>query len=387
MSRQDVPVLGGARRTAAFASVGDLGAAPAPRHRCAARPDRRRRREDVALSLAPNVTMLPDGSVHVRRPGLAPVIGNPTDEAMAYLRGLPLDEDARTALAATSDLLNLRSPSQVPPGTVQFGVARSAGGEPAAITPTKDDSCIFRTTDLEDPTNDPGSGNEFPPPPPTTGSEWHGPPRTRTGLLAFFSGWPYRYRMVAAVVLAVGLAAGAAGGAYAVWGRDDNKPGGVLAASANPRTVSATPTGGTPPPSRSGTPDLPVTAIATVSAKTGGALAGGGQSGDYRPVAPSNTSGGVGSLGGDTGAASGGSGASPPAVPAFANTPVPTATNPSARPNTAETSSPPTPPLPPTSTSEPPTRTPTPPGMVAATGGTWLAYTDPHLWHPIARQR
>jgi serine/threonine-protein kinase len=65
----------------------------------------------VALSLeAERVVLLSDERVHVRRPGLPPVCeASPLEEAMAFLRGLPLEKEARGLVAAASDLRDLQA--------------------------------------------------------------------------------------------------------------------------------------------------------------------------------------------------------------------------------------------------------------------------------------
>ena len=183
--------------------------------------------EDVAISLASElVSMLPDGSVHVSRPGLIAGSGDPMAEAMAFLRGLPLDEDARRAVSGATDLRDLRLRLPAAPfvadllgaNTVQIGGGRAA--------------------DLRDPTDEADGDERLPRTPATTGGRHERPRGRRAALLAFFSAGPQRYRVAAAAVLAVGLASSALGITYAGYMRDEGsqevRRGGVAGVSANP---------------------------------------------------------------------------------------------------------------------------------------------------------
>jgi len=75
----------------------------------------------VALD-AMHLQLLPDGSVHVRRPGIAPAGDDPEADALAVLRALPLDEDAWALCNEARSLDDLQATLG---GSGRIGVARS----------------------------------------------------------------------------------------------------------------------------------------------------------------------------------------------------------------------------------------------------------------------
>lgn len=87
--------------------------------------------QGITLSLAPAlVSMRGDGSVHVKRPGLVAPDGDPLEQGLAFLRSLPLDEDARALATDAPDLRTLRSwlPLSGAAPVAAIGIANAAEG-------------------------------------------------------------------------------------------------------------------------------------------------------------------------------------------------------------------------------------------------------------------
>jgi serine/threonine-protein kinase len=114
----------------------------------------------LPLSLATErVALLADGSVHVQRPGLPPAGDTPPmEQALAFLRGLPLDEEAQGLVAAAQDLRDLHSrlaapaaaPAEAPP-PLELGVAHPADGT-SLTSPEAEDTGIFSSPPTMAPT-------------------------------------------------------------------------------------------------------------------------------------------------------------------------------------------------------------------------------------------
>ena len=197
----------------------------------------------------PNLTLLSDATLHVRRPGLAASHSDPSASAMTFLRGLPLDEDSTAFVERSQDLEALSKDMAGGAAGVIHGVARAGGGVHAGASPNDVDVALQVAASRGPERFMPGTL-----PPVAAGFSGGGePPVARTGLGAFWD-WVFRHRLPLAGGAGIVGAVAVATAAFGFWEGDPPPPPTTTPTAT--RTITKT-------PARTGTPtiDLPPTWI------------------------------------------------------------------------------------------------------------------------------